>query len=861
MCARLLRPVCLITLLVSSLLSSAARAETETELIHRRATLTLKHLADHLDLVEDQWRKEFLREELRGNDGHTLTEEAISRPLVVQQEKIDKALDGLRSHFESWQTGRSDARHVRSSAVRSVQSAIEGCWAVELKKAEFRVEAISQAYKRQHKEFSTERDKRLDALGRRHTAGSAEWESGKARIEKAIAQKEEATVASILDRYFRAANHLADRRRKLCRETWRWESLFENLNRKEDAKTFRILVYSQFAVGLADRSVGLHKDLFAYYTSRDSRLDHFVRHPSSPDRLVLSAWLLDQEKTIYKMDSILLRDPVESLKTEDSTEPPVSVEGTPLEKLIHSLSALLGEMFSLQDRQKSLTAQLAKLNADHRDARFAGKELAKLENDFASCLAVIERCADRQFDRDELANEKSRLEKKAAAEREEFHQARQALEDARKTVTIRRRIGLGDWELDDPATSRGQRAQSRLETLEKEIAKLQAQLAGYEKSLEHADGDRIRSLEADIVLYARLVKQRRDEQRAIESLITRHLVDHENDVREKQGAAARAAEISRKTRATLDRLASASGSAPSVLNESVLKEALQSLDVDYKTFFDDGLVKELLGTRQSNGLHPSLMRGAETLANYSHNLALAEEEIETVRARLTDHVVKLEREMAHCFGELASNDRKLTKITVRVTRLRSAATLVVALSARQLGADGNDPFLEKLDETKKVLDRLGAHIASSLSETVPGNKVEQIPLQTFLDMSMDNEALGWLAEGKRRVTTVTDTLTVLGIKNKPDAMDNAFGGIQATLSIPGSIAEGTNSGPVASGPLTNRFSSGENHSRSPPRFQSPESTAASNDSAALQHSASQKTFSSSWPGQAPSTRAPCGQTT
>ncbi len=517
--ARFLRLVCLIFLLAPTLLQAEARAETETELIHRRATLTLKHLADELDLIEDQWRKEFLKEELHGGNGERLTEEAISRPLVVQQENIARALAGQKSHFESWQAGRSDARHVRSSAVRSVQGAVEGCWAVELKKAEFRVKATSQAYKRKREELSTERERRLGALGRKRATGSTDRELREARIETAIAQKEEAIVAGILDRYGRAAKDLADRRRLLCRETWRWESFFKNLNRKEEAKSFRILVYSQFAVGLADRSVGLHKDLFAYHTSRDSRLDQFVRDLSHPDRLVFS-------DTIDTIDSILLHDRVESLKTEDCTEPPVSVAGSPLEKLIHALSTLLGEMHGLQESQKSLTAQLANLNADHGDAAFAGKELAEIE-----------------------------------------------------------------------------------------------------------------------------------------------------------------------------------------------------------------------------------------------------------------------REMAHAFGALAANDGQLMKITARVTRLRSVAAIVIGLTARQLGLGSSDPFIKKLDETRTVLDQLDAHIAIGLSRTVPV-QVEQISLQKILDMSIDNESLGRLAEGKSRVATLKNTMSILGIKHEPDAMNNAFGSVEAALTLPGTTADG-----------------------------------------------------------------------
>jgi len=330
--ARFLRIAGLILLLAPPLLHSEARAETETELIHRRATLTLR-----------------------------------------QQEKIAKALAGQKSLLESWREGRSDGRHLRSSAVRSIQSAIEGCWAVELKMAEFRCEAISQAYQRKCEELSAERERRLHALGRRHARGSAESDLREARIETAIAQKEEACVAQILERYLHAAKDLARRRAQLCRETWRWNSFFENLNREDEAKAFRVFVFSQFSVGLADRSVGLHKELFSYHTTRDSRLDQFLGDLSHPEPIDRSD----------RMDSMLRRDRVETLKTEDRTEPPVSLEGSPLEKLIHALSGQLDEMFRLREAQKSLTAQLAELKAASGHAALGAEERATIEREIS----------------------------------------------------------------------------------------------------------------------------------------------------------------------------------------------------------------------------------------------------------------------------------------------------------------------------------------------------------------------------------------------------------------------------------------------------------------------------------------------
>jgi len=793
MCGRFLQPVSLILILAASSLAPAARAETETELIDRKAALLLEHLSEYLDLIEDQWRKEFLSEELLGNDGLRLSDEAILKPLSLQQDKVRKALEGQKKNFASWQTGRSNARFVRSSAARFVQSAIEGAWIVAIQRAEFRVDAIAQAYNRRRKELSAERDRRLDALGKRYAAGSERWETAKARLEEAIAKKEEASAAAAVDRYGRASKDLAERRGILCRETWRWESFFENLNRKEEAKIFRILVYSQFAIDLADRSVGLHRDLFAYYSARDSRLDHFVRDPSSPDRLVLSGWLSGRPKRVYKMDPIVLRDPVESLKTEDGTEPPITVEGTPLEKLIHSLSAQLGRMFDLQKTQKSLTGHLRELNASHHRYDAVGLELAKLEQEFSSCTAVMERFVAREFDRVKLADELGRLEKEADAARDAADQARIALDEARESITIRRRIGHGGWELDDPATSRGRRAGARLAVLDGEIAKLKEQLKSFEEEIDHA-------LQAEIALYARLVKEKLDEKGAIRSLIAGQLAPLEREMKSRRKAAVHAAGVARNARLQLDRLAKDGGAAA---ESPVLKETVESLDVDYLTFFEDSLVKKLLGLKPQSGRNPSLMNGAETPADYLRNLASAEDSLQEVRTRLTATLDTVKREMAHTFGKLASNDRKLMKLTARVTRLRSAAATIIALTARQLGADETDPFIETLDETKNVLDKLGSHMVLALWPILPasdagggigsdatGKGMERIPLQKFLDLSMDSDALQWLAEGKSRITTLSDTMNILGIAHEPDAIDNTFGSVATALSIPGAMAEG-----------------------------------------------------------------------
>ncbi len=327
-----------------------------------------------------------------------------------------------------------------SDADTAMQRAIEQSLKARFDLMGWRVALIQTKRHKDSDALSAAWDNGRAALSKQFPQGGPALDAAIANLKAGLAAKEQQQVVQAAQDYEAVEKQTLADITALAGDTWQLSDFNTRVQRRLSAKAFRVAVYSNFCYGLGKRDQKLLGDLFGKIPpDLQSAVDLAITFPGSHDRLIIMR-VFDAPKGwsgppgpdagLWKMDKILEDHPVESMRKNDNTLPPVKTNGKPLEEISQILSARLQRFYILQGQQAALYDDIASLtNKASEEGLIVLPDIGGLAAEFDAAMDKARKYNELQS---EIANAKERLDTATAA----VEKAQKALDAASAGIVV-----------------------------------------------------------------------------------------------------------------------------------------------------------------------------------------------------------------------------------------------------------------------------------------------------------------------------------------------------------------------------------------------------------------------------------------